>query len=284
MTDVAAARAAVTRLTGRPTTGARVLAGSVCQVHTGAESVVAKRDSGAPAEVASLRWLADAHTVPVPDVLGADDHWLVTIWVPQGQASAAAAEELGRGLAGLHAAGAAAFGQPPPGGPTDARIGAAAMANVPGPNWPEWYAEHRIAPHLRRCVAAGTITGDAAAVVDRVRDRLPDLAGPAEPPARLHGDLWNGNVLWSTHRTAWLIDPAAHGGHRETDLAMLALFGCPHRDRVLAAYQEVAPLAEGWADRVALHQLFPLLVHTELFGGGYASQAVAAARTALAVA
>jgi fructosamine-3-kinase len=79
-----------------------------------------------------------------------------------------------------------------------------------------------------------------------------------------------------------VIDPAAHGGHRETDLAMLALFGCPHLDRVLAAYQEVTPLADGWTERVALHQLFPLLVHTELFGGGYAGQAVAAARTALA--
>ncbi len=74
----------------------------------------------------------------------------------------------------------------------------------------------------------------------------------------------------------WIIDPAAHGGHRETDLAMLALFGCPHLDAVLAAYDEAAPLAEGWRDRVGLHQLFPLLVHTVLFGGGYARQALRA--------
>ena len=155
----------------------------------------------------------------------------------------------------------------------------APMVNVPAPSWPEWYAEYRIRPYLRRC--AGTFSQADASVIDRVADRLPQLAGPPEPPARLHGDLWNGNVVWGADGHAWLIDPAAHGGHRETDLAMLALFGCPHLNRVLAAYREAAPLADGWADRIPLHQLFPLLVHTALFGGGYAAQAVAAARAAL---
>ena len=98
---------------------------------------------------------------------------------------------------------------------------------------------------------------------------------PAEP-ARLHGDLWAGNVLWSASGPV-LVDPAAHGGHRETDLAMLALFGLPHLDRVLAAYDEAWPLDDGWRDRVALHQLHPLLVHAALFGGGYGRQAVSAA-------
>jgi fructosamine-3-kinase len=180
---------------------------------------------------------------------------------------------LGRDLAALHAMGATAFGQPPPGGPRDAWIGRAAMVNEPMPNWPQWYAEHRITPYLRRSAITDT------AVFDRVLQRLPDLAGPDEPPARLHGDLWHGNVVWTDDQAA-LIDPAAHGGHRETDLAMLALFGCPLLDRILAAYQEISPLADGWADRVALHQLFPLLVHAELFGGGYVGQAVAAARRA----
>ena len=92
--------------------------------------------------------------------------------------------------------------------------------------------------------------------------------------------LWSADGAGSADG-AWLIDPAAHGGHRETDLAMLALFGCPHLDALLAAYDDVAPLAPGWRDRVALHQLFPLLVHVVLFGRGYAGQAVAAARTAL---
>jgi fructosamine-3-kinase len=156
------------------------------------------------------------------------------------------------------------------------------MGNVPGDEWAPWYAAHRVLPYLRTARDAGDLTADEAALIERVCHRLPALAGPAEPPARLHGDLWSGNVLWSGDG-AWLIDPAAHGGHRETDLAMLHLFGCPHLDTVLAAYAETAALADGWRDRVPLHQLFPLLVHVVLFGRGYAGQAVAAARAALRV-
>ncbi|MCW2759574.1 MAG: Fructosamine/Ketosamine-3-kinase, partial [Nocardioidaceae bacterium] len=99
----------------------------------------------------------------------------------------------------------------------------------------------------------------------------------SEPPARLHGDLWSGNVLWSTGGVV-LIDPAAHGGHRETDLAMLTLFGLPQLQRVLEAYTDTTPLADGWEDRVPLHQLFPLLVHTCMFGSSYGARAGTAAR------
>jgi fructosamine-3-kinase len=146
---------------------------------------------------------------------------------------------------------------------------------------PHWYAEHRVLPYLRRAVDDGTVRPAEAGVVEQVCARLPELAGPPEPPARLHGDLWNGNVLWGADGQVRLIDPAAHGGHRETDLAMLRLFGCPHLDRVLDGYRRAAPLADGWAGRTGLHQLFPLLVHAVLFGRGYAEQALAAARSAL---
>jgi fructosamine-3-kinase len=108
---------------------------------------------------------------------------------------------------------------------------------------------------------------------------------PPEPPARLHGDLWPGNLLWGADGQVWLVDPAAHGGHRETDLALLALFGgAPHLDRILAAYREVWPLADGWADRVPLHQLHLLLVHTALFGAAYRDAVMGAARALTAVA
>ena len=127
----------------------------------------------------------------------------------------------------------------------------------------------------------GTMTLSEAEPIERLCARLPGLAGPAEPPARLHGDLWNGNVLWGADGHAWLIDPAAHGGHRETDLAMLHLFGCPHLDEVLRGYEQVTPLADGWSDRIGLHQLFPLLVHAVLFGRGYAEQALSTAKAAL---
>ncbi|MCM2576992.1 fructosamine kinase family protein [Streptomyces meridianus] len=274
------------RLTGRPVTGERPLSPALAEVTLDdGHLVMVKRadDPGAArAEAAGLRWLADAGTVRVPTVQGHDDHWLVTDLVRSGPPSTAAAVRFGRDLAALHAAGAPAFGAPPPGGLEDAWIGLAPMRNVPGPDWPRWYAGHRVLPYLRRAVDDGIVRGAEAAVVERACERLPELAGPAEPPARLHGDLWNGNVLWGDDGHVRLIDPAAHGGHRETDLAMLRLFGCPYLDRVIEGYQDGAPLADGWADRIGLHQLFPLLVHAVLFGRSYAEQALTAARRTLA--
>ncbi|MGW4824998.1 fructosamine kinase family protein, partial [Streptomyces sp. NPDC004227] len=274
--------AAAARLTGRAAAGRSPSAANPTEVTLDDGAVVVVKRGEDPeavrAEAAGLRWLAEAGAVRVPAVHGHDRRWLVTDRVPPGRPSPGAAARFGRDLAALHAAGAPAFGAAPPGGPREAYIGLAPMRNVPGSDWPGWYAEHRVLPHLRRAVDDGTLRPAEAAVIERALERLPELAGPAEPPARLHGDLWNGNVLWGADGEVWLIDPAAHGGHRETDLAMLHLFGCPHLDRVLDGYQEVAPLADGWAGRVGLHQLFPLLVHTVLFGRGYAEQAVATAR------
>jgi fructosamine-3-kinase len=277
--------AVAARFTGRSVTGERRLSGTLAEVTLDSgQVVIVKRGGGdraAWAEAAGLRWLAASGTVQVPTVHGRDARRLVLDRVATGRPSPGAAERFGRELAALHASGARAFGAPPPGGPEDAYIGLAPMRNVTGPDWPRWYAEHRVLPYLRRAVDDGTVSSAEAPVIERVCERLTNLAGPAEPPARLHGDLWNGNVLWGADGHAWLIDPAAHGGHRETDLAMLHLFGCPHLDRILAAYQETTPLADGWRDRIGLHQLFPLLVHAVLFGRGYAEQALAAAESAL---
>jgi len=209
---------------------------------------------------------------PLPAVLGYDEETLVLPWVQPAAATAMAAERLGRELATMHAAGAPGYGAPWVG-----FIGAAALDNRSCPSWPEFYGTRRIAPYARMLVDGGVLTSAQAGVFDRVVARVAQLGGPTETPARLHGDLWGGNVLWATDGRAWLVDPAAHGGHRETDLAMLALFGAPGLDRILAAYQDVTPLAPQWPDRVALHQLHPLLVHAVLFGGGYVRQALDAA-------
>ncbi|MBZ6231780.1 fructosamine kinase family protein [Streptomyces olivaceus] len=277
--------AVAARFTGRSVTGGRPLSGALTEVDLDDGRTVIVKIADAPgaarAEAAGLRWLAATGTVRIPAVHGHDERSLVTDRVARGPASAEAAVRFGRDLAALHAAGARAFGAAPPGGPEDAFIGLAPMRNATGNDWPAWYAEHRVLPYLRGAVDAGTVGAAEAADVERVCERLPELAGPAEPPARLHGDLWTGNVLWGADGHVRLIDPAAHGGHRETDLAMLRLFGCPYLDRVLAAYEETAPLADGSAGRVGVHQLFPLLVHAVLFGRGYAEQALTAARTAL---
>jgi fructosamine-3-kinase len=228
------------------------------------------------AEANGLRWLAEAGAMPVPEVLGVDANLLVIELLPPGRPAPEAAEEFGSALARMHAAGAPSFGAPWPG-----CIASLPLANTPGTEWGSWYAEHRLVPYLRMAHDRGALSGADVSLVETVAGRIGELAGPPEPPSRIHGDLWSGNVLWSGGR-GWLIDPAAHGGHRETDLAMLDLFGAPHLDRITRAYTEAAPLADGYRRRVPLHQLHPLLVHVCLFGGSYAGQLSAAARAALA--
>jgi fructosamine-3-kinase len=179
----------------------------------------------------------------------------------------------------MHAAGAEAFGARPPDAPENEplRLGAVALATDALPDWPSFYAQRLLTPLAHQARDRGSLGSAGAAAVDTVCDRIHDLAGPPEEPARLHGDLWSGNVLATEDGNATLIDPAAYGGHREVDLAMLRLFGSPH-GRILTAYDEHRPLAQGHEDRTDLWQLFPLLVHAVLFGGGYGAQAERAAR------
>jgi len=208
--------------------------------------------------------------------------FLALEWIDEGRLDARGEEELGRGLARVHAAGAPAFGSPPPGAPLgELRLGAVELGAATAPDWPSFYAEHRLAPLLRAAADRGALPPGGAAAIEAVIDRLPELGGPPEPPARLHGDLWSGNVLAGADGRPRLIDPAAYGGHREVDLAMLRLFGAPS-PRMLAAYEELLPLAAGHERRVPLWQLFPLLVHAALFGGSYGASAVQAARRAAA--
>jgi fructosamine-3-kinase len=216
-------------------------------------------------EAGSLRWLGEPGAVRVPEVLGVSEEtpkFLALEWIDEGTLDAAGAEELGRGLAAMHAAGTDAFGAARP-----MRLGSLTLPNEPADDWPTFYAERRLRPLAREL----SITA-----VERVCDRIEELAGPPEPPARLHGDLWSGNVLAGADGRAWLIDPVAYGGHREVDLAMLRLFGAPS-PRVLDAYAEASPLADGHERRVELWQLFPLLVHAVLFGGHYVAAAQRAA-------
>jgi fructosamine-3-kinase len=288
----------VARATGREVTGVRrVSGGSINEAYAldlagGGRAFVKTRHDAVPGEYATeaagLRWLAQAHAVALPEVLAVGDdggavRFLALGWIDEGRLDAAGAEALGRELAALHAAGAPGFGAAPEGAPAGdgevapLRIGELKIPNDPAPDWPAFYARSRLAPLADLARSRGALSAEARRAVERVCERIDDLAGPPEPPARLHGDLWGGNVLAGADGRARLIDPAAYGGHREIDLAMLRLFASPS-ERVFAAYEEAAPLAVGHEERVALWQLFPLLVHAALFGGGYGESAHAAAR------
>lgn len=247
----------------------------------------AKALSGAPAgypawEAAGLSWLNAAHlrggarAAQVIEV--ADDH-LTLEHLDAAPATAAHAEDFGRALAATHDAGAPAFGAPPPDWPLDhGWLGPAqeplVLPTRPTPTWGAFFAEQRIRHtiHLGRRRGLWPSPGDATGFEAVARRVAAGEFDDDEPPARLHGDLWSGNLRWTAQGVV-LIDPAAHGGHRESDLAMLALFGAPHLDRIIAAYDEAHPLTAGWRERAGLHQLHPVLLHAVLFGGGYDQQA-----------
>jgi fructosamine-3-kinase len=245
----------------------------------GREAFVKTRPDAAPgeyaAEAAGLRWLAEPGAVRTPRVLEVDDRYLALEWVEPGRLDAVGVEELGYGLAATHIAGAASFGAT--GELASAGFGSLRLPNDPTEEWPTFYAERRLRPLARIARERSALSSAGIEAVERVCERIAELTGPSEPPARLHGDLWSGNVMADAEGRPWLIDPSAYGGHREVDLAMLRLFGAPS-ERVFDAYEERAPLADGWQERVELYQLLPLLVHALLFGGSYRGAAERIAR------
>lgn len=216
-------------------------------------------------EAAGLAWLAEADAIAVAEVVAVAVDGLALAWIENGRPTPDHDERLGRGLAALHRSGAPAFGWDRAG-----YIGALPLDNTSADAWPEWWVERRLRPYARLGVERGGCDRAVLHRLDRLAAVIDDRAGPPEPPARIHGDLWAGNRMIAADGAPVLIDPAAHGGHRETDLAMMRLFG-GFGSRVLAAYEEAWPLADGAAGRVPLHQLHPLLVHVALFGASYAA-------------
>jgi len=210
-------------------------------------------------EADGLARLAATVTVRVPRVLAVrtdgSPRFIVLDWIEHGRPDRDHDDELGGELADLHRTTAPRFGLE-----RDTITGRRRQPNAWCDTWVELYGEYRLRPTLHLAVDAQLLSTVTVERVERVIDRLPELVGPAEPPALIHGDLWGGNALSDSDGRPWLIDPAVSYSHREMDLAMMRLFG-GFGSEVFRAYEARFPLADGWAERVELYQLFPLLVH-----------------------
>ena len=221
-------------------------------------------------EAAGLEWLRGSKTVAVPELLHVSDSppLLVLEWIDEGSADRVRSPDeaqFGRALAALHSVGFETFGRPD--GQT---TGSLALPNDPSGSWAEFLVNRRLLPLARISKDRRSLPPETISHIEALTSRIDDLVPPPAPPHLLHGDLWAGNRLVDADGQSWLIDPACFGGHREFDLAMMRLFG-GFGDTVFDAYDEAFPLADGWRERIALHQLPPLIVHAVKFGGGYAA-------------
>ena len=261
----AALGSTVTR--ARPVSGGDINRAHAVTLADGRE-VFVKSNAAAPsgmfeAEARGLAWLRAGAAVRLPGVLEAHPGFLILELVRSGTPLRGFDEELGRVLAALHRASPAKFGLD-----HDNFVGRLPQSNRPAPRWSEFYARERLEPQLRRATDAGLVSPRLRDGLARLLADIDHRVGPDEPPARLHGDLWSGNLMCDEAGAPCLVDPAAYGGHREVDLAMMRLFG-GFGPRTFAAYHEAFPLADGHEERVALYQIYPLLVHANLFGASY---------------
>lgn len=231
-----------------------------------------------------LQWLAQAQSQGGPrvvDVIGWGDDWLDIERVQSASPSPKAAYDFGAALAHMHDMGADYFGSAPDGydgtcyfGPLQDPV---AMDSGTWNDPVTYLSQGRLLPMVELGIRRGTLQHSDLELTQCVIDKLPHLLGRAkdDKPARVHGDLWSGNVMWTKSRDfteAVLIDPAAHGGHREEDLAMLHLFGMSYLTEIMDGYQSIHPLKTGYRERTTLWQLYPIAGHCVFFGGGYVSE------------
>lgn len=221
------------------------------------------------AEAKGLRLLRDAGALVVPEVIYVDHagayQFLLLEYIPSADKGRDYWEQFGRGLATLHKKSAQAFGLD-----HNNYIGSLPQRNTPSPSWVEFFIEQRLAVQLHMAVLHKRIDNVVVRKFDSLYRKLPEIF-PEESPALLHGDVWGGNIMTGSAGNPCLIDPAVYYGHREADLAMTQLFGGFHPS-FLDHYEEEYPLQPGWEERLDVYNLYPLLVHVNLFGGGYSGQ------------
>ncbi|HIE73375.1 MAG TPA: ketosamine-3-kinase [Flavobacteriales bacterium] len=212
-------------------------------------------------EYNGLKVLKDTNTIRIPNVLCFDDDFLILEFIPPSNPNNAFWEVFGQKLALMHKQTHSKFGLD-----FDNYIGSLCQDNTQNKNWTEFFIQNRLQAQLSIGNFSGTLLSD----FDKLFQKLPNLF-PNEKPALLHGDLWSGNFLAKNGDTPMLIDPAIYYGNREMDIAMSKLFGGFNSDFYFA-YNESHPLENGWEERIQICNLYPLLVHVNLFGGAYINQ------------
>ncbi len=266
-------------LEDEPTDARRLAGGCVGDVYrvtlaSGGERCVVKVDAGADArldiEGAMLELLSERSSLPVPRVLHSSPALLAMEYIENSGSGTSDGEEgAARLIADLHAiapgAGESGFGLG-----FDTLIGGLHQPNAWAESWAQFFAERRLCEMARRCADAGRLDPRTAARIESLASRITDLVPADAQPSLLHGDIWGGNVLWRDGRIAAFIDPAVYFGHAEIELAFITMFST-FSQRFFDAYNELRPIEPGfWEERRDLYNLYPLLVHVRLFGGGYA--------------
>lgn len=222
-------------------------------------------------EERGLRLLASADTpLRIPEVYATGvtndgTGFLAQEFIEQGHSRSGSDEEFGRGLAALHKHTSDQYGLD-----HDNYIGRLPQSNTYHSDWVEFFIEERMEPQLAMATDSGKLGSRAVSHFKSMYKQLPDIF-PEEPPSLLHGDLWGGNYFYDREGRATIYDPAVYYGHRETELAFTYLFG-GYSSRFYESYEEAYPLQPDFANRKDIYNLYPLLVHTNLFGGSYARQ------------
>ncbi|MEM6349020.1 MAG: fructosamine kinase family protein [Bacteroidota bacterium] len=220
-------------------------------------------------EAKGLELLRSAQALRIPELIRQDQvgdyAYLILEFVESGARTPKFWEQLGHGLGQLHQRRGEAFGLK-----YDNYIGALPQINTQKGRWLDFFRECRLRPMVELAERKGQIDASTMHQFDQLYERLPVLF-PEEAPVLLHGDLWGGNLMTGANGEPVLIDPAVYYGHREMELAFMTMFDS-QPESFYEAYEEVYPLEEDWEDRIPLCNLYPLMVHVNLFGGSYLGQ------------
>jgi protein-ribulosamine 3-kinase len=247
----------------------------VCRITTSAGRYCLKynNDNDFPgmfdSEAKGLSTLNDANEIRIPGVIHSGTanrySYILLEFITAAPAIPGFMEDFGRSLARLHRHSADFFGND-----NDNYMGALPQSNRKHKDWVSFFIEERLEKQVSIADQAGFLSSGIRDSFQRMYDRLDEIF-PKEKPSLLHGDLWGGNYIVSEKGKACLIDPAVYYGHREIDIAMTTLFG-GFGASFYSAYNDEFPLEKEWRSRLGICNLYPLLIHLNLFGSGYLGQ------------